>query len=121
MNCWFEGHVQGVGFRYQTMSVAKGFEVAGTVQNLTDGRVHLCVEGEESEIQAFQEAVAEEACRRAVTEEGRSKRRGRRGWWPKRRGRRGYVAEAGLPPVYANGYTHGYLMHLHDVGASHAH
>ena len=60
MNCWFEGHVQGVGFRYQTMSVAKGFEVAGTVQNLTDGRVHLCAEGEESEVQAFQETVAEE-------------------------------------------------------------
>lgn len=60
MNCWFEGHVQGVGFRYQTMSVAKGFEVSGTVQNLTDGRVHLCAEGEESEVQAFQEAVAEE-------------------------------------------------------------
>ncbi|MFT6059509.1 MAG: acylphosphatase [Lentimonas sp.] len=60
MNCWFEGHVQGVGFRYQTMCVAKGFEVAGTVQNLTDGRVHLCAEGEESEVQAFQEAVSEE-------------------------------------------------------------
>ena len=60
MNCWFEGHVQGVGFRYQTKSVAKGFEVAGTVQNLTDGRVHLCAEGEESEVRAFQGAVAEE-------------------------------------------------------------
>jgi acylphosphatase len=42
------------------MSVAKGFEVAGTVQNLTDGRVHLYVEGEESEVQAFQRAVADE-------------------------------------------------------------
>lgn len=60
MNCWFEGHVQGVGFRYQTMSVAKGFEVAGTVQNLTDGRVLLCAEGDEPEVQAFQEAVADE-------------------------------------------------------------
>lgn len=60
MNCWFEGHVQGVGFRYQTMSVAKGFEVSGTVQNLADGRVHLCAEGDESEVRAFQKAVAEE-------------------------------------------------------------
>lgn len=60
MNCWFEGHVQGVGFRYQTMGVAKGFEVAGTVQNLADGRVLLCAEGEESEVRAFQAAVAEE-------------------------------------------------------------
>jgi acylphosphatase len=60
MNCWFEGHVQGVGFRYQTMCVAKGFEVGGTVQNLTDGRVLLCAEGDEPEVQAFQEAVANE-------------------------------------------------------------
>ncbi len=60
MNCWFEGHVQGVGFRYQTMSVAKGFEVTGSVQNLTDGRVRLCAEGVELEVQAFQEAVADE-------------------------------------------------------------
>ena len=60
MNCWFEGHVQGVGFRYQTMSVAKGFEVSGTVQNLSDGRVLLCAEGEESEVQAFKDAVADE-------------------------------------------------------------
>ena len=42
------------------MSVAKGFEVAGTVQNLTDGRVLLCAEGDEPEVQAFQEAVADE-------------------------------------------------------------
>ncbi len=60
MNCWFEGHVQGVGFRYQTMGVAKGFEVSGTVQNLPDGRVLLCAEGEEAEVLAFQGAVADE-------------------------------------------------------------
>ena len=41
LNCWFEGHVQGVGFRYQTICVAKGFEVTGFVHNLVDGRVHL--------------------------------------------------------------------------------
>jgi acylphosphatase len=54
MNCWFEGHVQGVGFRYQTVSVAKGFEVTGFVRNLADGRVHLYAEGEEPEVVAFQ-------------------------------------------------------------------
>jgi acylphosphatase len=75
MNCWFEGHVQGVGFRYQTMGVAKGFEVAGGVQNLADGRVWLCAEGEESEVRAFQAAVAEELksyirYSRVQTEEG---------------------------------------------------
>ena len=59
MDCWFEGHVQGVGFRYQTFNVAKGFEVSGTVKNLSDGRVHLHAEGDESEVCAFQSSVAE--------------------------------------------------------------
>ena len=60
LNCWFEGRVQGVGFRYQTTSVAKGFEVTGWVKNLPDGRVHLYAEGEESEVRAFQSEVASE-------------------------------------------------------------
>ena len=58
MNCWFEGRVQGVGFRYKTMTISKEFEVAGTVRNLTDGRVHLYAEGEESEVRTFQQTVA---------------------------------------------------------------
>jgi acylphosphatase len=60
MNCWFEGHVQGVGFRYQTVNVAKGFEVSGYVRNLIDGRVHLYAEGEASEVVAFQAEVESE-------------------------------------------------------------
>lgn len=57
MNCWFEGHVQGVGFRYQTVAVAKGFEVTGTVKNLPDGRVHLYAEGAIEEVKEFQREV----------------------------------------------------------------
>jgi len=60
MNCWFEGHVQGVGFRYQTVGVAKGFDVTGYVQNMVDGRVHLYAEGEEAEVVAFQAEVESE-------------------------------------------------------------
>ena len=60
MDCWFEGRVQGVGFRYQTVSVAKGFDVSGSVRNLPDGRVHLVAEGDEAEVREFQEAVADE-------------------------------------------------------------
>ena len=51
--CWFTGHVQGVGFRVQTLAVARGFEVTGTVKNLVDGRVYLVAEGEEKEVRAF--------------------------------------------------------------------
>ncbi|TVP75944.1 MAG: acylphosphatase [Puniceicoccaceae bacterium] len=60
LNCWFEGHVQGVGFRYQTVCVAKGFEVTGYVRNLVDGRVQLYAEGDEAEVLAFQAEVESE-------------------------------------------------------------
>jgi acylphosphatase len=55
----FSGHVQGVGFRYSTLQVAKEFEVAGFVQNLADGRVLVEVEGATREIDAFVAAVGE--------------------------------------------------------------
>ena len=60
INCWFEGHVQGVGFRYQTLAIAKGYEVSGTVCNLLDGRVHLHAEGDEAEVIAFQRELESE-------------------------------------------------------------
>ncbi len=56
---FFTGHVQGVGFRYQTLQVAKEFEVAGYVQNLPDGRVQLEAEGPAAEVSAFVAAVEE--------------------------------------------------------------
>ncbi|MBI5424904.1 MAG: acylphosphatase [Opitutae bacterium] len=56
---FFSGHVQGVGFRYQTLQVAKGFEVSGHVRNLPDGRVQLEAEGEKGEVAAFVAAVEE--------------------------------------------------------------
>lgn len=55
----FSGRVQGVGFRYATMQVARAFEVTGFVKNLPDGRVHLEVEGERSEVEAFFHEVGE--------------------------------------------------------------
>ena len=56
---YFTGHVQGVGFRYATMQVAREFEVSGYVRNLPDGRVHLEIEGEARELSDFV-AVLEE-------------------------------------------------------------
>lgn len=56
---FFTGHVQGVGFRYAVLQVAKEFEVAGFVSNLADGRVHLEAEGSPAEIGAFVDAVQE--------------------------------------------------------------
>ncbi len=56
---YFTGHVQGVGFRYSTLQVAKEFEIAGFVRNLPDGRVHLEVEGRPGDVAAFIAAVEE--------------------------------------------------------------
>jgi acylphosphatase len=53
----FEGRVQGVGFRFQTVRVAQGYEVTGYVQNLPDGRVRLEAEGAADEVDAFIAAV----------------------------------------------------------------
>lgn len=56
---YFSGHVQGVGFRYTTLQVAKEFEVAGFVQNLADGRVRLEAEGRARTVDDFVAAVGE--------------------------------------------------------------
>lgn len=53
----FSGRVQGVGFRYSTMQVAKEFEVSGYVSNLADGRVQMEAEGTEADVRAFVQAV----------------------------------------------------------------
>ncbi len=55
----FSGRVQGVGFRYTTLQVAKEFEVTGYVQNLPDGRVLVEAQGLREELQAFITAVEE--------------------------------------------------------------
>lgn len=49
----FSGHVQGVGFRFTTRSVAANYQVTGFVQNLEDGRVRIVVEGQKREIDEF--------------------------------------------------------------------
>ena len=54
---WFSGRVQGVGFRFTTLQLAREFEVAGYVRNLADGRVEVSMEGAAGEIEAFIEAI----------------------------------------------------------------
>jgi acylphosphatase len=55
---FYEGNVQGVGFRYTVKQIAKGFDVTGSVRNLPDGRVELQASGETEELSAFLEAIA---------------------------------------------------------------
>jgi acylphosphatase len=54
---FYSGHVQGVGFRYTAKTVATGFEIAGIVRNLPDGRVELVAEGSRAELEAFRAAI----------------------------------------------------------------
>lgn len=53
----YEGHVQGVGFRYATKRIAQGFDVRGWVKNLPDGRVEMRVVGEAEEVEDFLQAI----------------------------------------------------------------
>ncbi|MDB4473374.1 acylphosphatase [Opitutaceae bacterium] len=55
----FSGRVQGVGFRYSVLQVAKEYDVCGFVQNLTDGRVLAEVSGLGEEIAEFVAAIEE--------------------------------------------------------------
>ena len=49
----FSGNVQGVGFRYTAVRVARHYDVAGYVCNMPDGRVECVVEGGPDQIDAF--------------------------------------------------------------------
>src|SRR5260370_23067699 len=59
LQVFYEGRVQGVGFRFTVRHIAKGFDVTGWVRNLPDGRVELQVTGEEDEVRAFVERSAD--------------------------------------------------------------
>ena len=50
---FFDGDVQGVGFRYTACRVAGGYDVTGYVRNLPDGRVECLVEGDADQIDCF--------------------------------------------------------------------
>ncbi len=47
----FSGIVQGVGFRYATLSVAKELQLLGWVRNIEDGRVEALVQGPQNNIE----------------------------------------------------------------------
>ena len=69
MQIFYSGNVQGVGFRYTVKSVATGFELAGTVRNLPDGRVELVAEGLKDELKAFHQAIRESGLEHFIRDE----------------------------------------------------
>lgn len=48
-----------MGFRYTVKTVARGYEVTGSVRNLPDGRVELVAEGEREELELFLKAIGD--------------------------------------------------------------
>jgi acylphosphatase len=65
----YTGHVQGVGFRYTVKSLASGFEVTGTIRNLSDGRVELVAQGTKNELKAFAQAIRDSGLGRLIADE----------------------------------------------------
>lgn len=59
LHVYYEGKVQGVGFRASVLSLAKGYDVTGWVRNLPDGRVEVFMHGEGNEVDDFFEGIAE--------------------------------------------------------------
>jgi acylphosphatase len=59
LQVFYEGNVQGVGFRWTVRHAATGFDVTGWVRNLPDGRVELQINGEETEVRAFLDRIAQ--------------------------------------------------------------
>src|SRR5437762_13922067 len=63
---FYEGNVQGVGFRWSVGHVSKSFDVTGWVRNLLDGRVEVQVNGEEDEVRALLDGIAQSDLRALI-------------------------------------------------------
>jgi acylphosphatase len=69
---YFSGRVQGVGFRFTTRAIAGRYPVVGFVENLSDGRVCLVVEGNAKAIDAFVGAIEAEMARYITSTDSRT-------------------------------------------------
>jgi acylphosphatase len=65
----YEGRVQGVGFRYTVVRLAKDLKVTGEVKNEFDGSVSLVAEGEEDQLMELLQAIRRSHLARYITNE----------------------------------------------------
>ena len=73
LQVFYEGYVQGVGFRWSVRHIAKGFDLTGWVRNLADGRVELQIKGKDEEVRAFLHAVAQSELRAHIRKQTENK------------------------------------------------
>ena len=59
-----DGYVQGVGFRWWTMDLARELGLVGRAENLPDGRVELIAQGSTASLGILIRALIEQPTRR---------------------------------------------------------
>ena len=65
----YEGRVQGVGFRYTTVSLAQELNLTGWVKNEFDGSVSLVAEGVDDQLMELLQVVRRSNLGRYITNE----------------------------------------------------
>jgi acylphosphatase len=73
LQVFYQGNVQGVCFRWSVRQIAKGFDVTGWVRNLIDGRVEMQVSGEQDEVRAFLDALAQSKLHENIRQQSETK------------------------------------------------
>jgi len=59
LHVYFDGRVQGVGFRFTAVETGREIGIYGWVGNLDDGRVEVVAEAEEESLKDFLQDIAE--------------------------------------------------------------
>jgi len=59
LHVYFDGRVQGVGFRFTVIELTRQSGVCGWVKNLDDGRVEITAEAEEVSLKDFLEEISQ--------------------------------------------------------------
>ena len=65
----FKGHVQGVGFRFTVLRVAREFAVNGWIKNCVNGDVEALLQADKEKIDAFLKRIRAIFSRYIVDEE----------------------------------------------------